>query len=109
MNSSKKTYVQPSVELLGSIAEKTLAGALPLSDVDEGEDNTAFPPGGPRPDRAARPLPGTGFALTGTLPTVACLSMLCWPRLIGRDQRDHLRPPTCPARLPALPSMPCTP
>lgn len=47
MNSSKKTYVQPSVELLGSIAEKTLAGALPLSDVDEGEDNTAFPPGGP--------------------------------------------------------------
>lgn len=32
MNDTKKAYVQPSVELLGSVAEKTQAGALFPSD-----------------------------------------------------------------------------
>ncbi|MCK9489326.1 MAG: hypothetical protein M0Q42_08015 [Xanthomonadales bacterium] len=47
MSSSKKTYVQPSVELLGSIAEKTQSGAAPNSDATPFQNNTAFPPPGP--------------------------------------------------------------
>lgn len=47
MSSSKKTYVQPSVELLGSIAEKTQSGTSPNSDTLPYQNNTAFPPPGP--------------------------------------------------------------
>ena len=46
MSSSKKTYVQPSVELLGSIAEKTQSGNAPNSDVMPYQDNSAVPPPG---------------------------------------------------------------
>lgn len=42
MNSSKKTYVQPSVEVLGTIAEKTQSGGLPNTDTAE-FPNTALP------------------------------------------------------------------
>lgn len=44
MSGIKKTYVQPSVELLGSIAEKTQAGTAPNSDVTPFQNNTSFPP-----------------------------------------------------------------
>lgn len=42
MNSSKKTYVQPSVEVLGTIAEKTQSGAIANTDTGEFPD-TAMP------------------------------------------------------------------
>ena len=32
MTSNKKFYVQPSVEMLGSIAEKTQNSSVPISD-----------------------------------------------------------------------------
>ena len=44
MSSTKKTYVQPIVEMLGSIAEKTEAGNAPNSDVNPFQNNTSFPP-----------------------------------------------------------------
>ena len=44
MSETKKAYVQPSVELLGSIAEKTQSGNAPFSDVEPFQNNTAFPP-----------------------------------------------------------------
>ena len=44
MSSAKKMYVQPIVELLGSIAEKTEAGSSPNSDQLPFLNNTAFPP-----------------------------------------------------------------
>lgn len=44
MSSTKKMYVQPIVELLGSIAEKTEAGNAPNSDVNPFQNNTSFPP-----------------------------------------------------------------
>ena len=46
MSDIKKTYVAPSVELLGSVAEKTQAGNAPFSDVEPFQDGTAFPPPG---------------------------------------------------------------
>lgn len=46
MSDIKKTYVQPSVELLGSIAEKTQSGNAPNSDVDPFQNNTALGPPG---------------------------------------------------------------
>ena len=45
MSDTKKIYVQPSVELLGSIAEKTEAGRAPSADATDGLNNTAFAPG----------------------------------------------------------------
>ena len=44
MSDIKKAYVQPSVELLGSIAEKTQSGSSPNSDVLPFQNNTSFPP-----------------------------------------------------------------
>ena len=44
MSENKNVYVQPSVELLGSEAEKTQSGNAPFSDVSPFQNNTAFPP-----------------------------------------------------------------
>lgn len=44
MSEIKKAYVQPSVELLGSIAEKTQSGNAPNSDVLPFQNNSAVPP-----------------------------------------------------------------
>lgn len=44
MSDIKKAYVQPSVELLGSVAEKTQQGNSPFSDVLPFQNGTAFPP-----------------------------------------------------------------
>ncbi len=44
MVDSKKSYVSPSVLSLGTISEKTEAGAAPLSDQLPFVANTAFPP-----------------------------------------------------------------
>ena len=44
MSNTKKMYVQPSVEILGSIAEKTQSGTSPNSDVLPFMNNTSFPP-----------------------------------------------------------------
>lgn len=43
MSSAKKIYVQPSVEMLGSVAEKTQQGNAPNSDILPFTDGTAFP------------------------------------------------------------------
>lgn len=44
MISNKKSYAQPSVEVLGSVAEKTQAGTSPASDVLPYQDGTAYGP-----------------------------------------------------------------
>ena len=44
MTDTKKPYVAPIVEMLGSIAEKTQAGNAPNSDVLPFKNNTSFPP-----------------------------------------------------------------
>ena len=44
MSNVKKMYVQPSVEVLGSVAEKTQGGDAPNSDVVPFANNTSYPP-----------------------------------------------------------------
>jgi hypothetical protein len=46
VSDTKKPYVSPSVVSLGTMSEKTAAGAAPLSDQLPFLANSAFPPPG---------------------------------------------------------------